>query len=117
MTERETTFGFRLRAARLDAGLTQSQLASKSGIPKPTLSRYENDHVLPSLGTLRRLSDAIGVGESELLPGAPTFVESLLHELRERGIEIRSLDEALRVADLVADALAEMATQKQQARA
>jgi transcriptional regulator with XRE-family HTH domain len=52
----DVTFGQRLRRARLVAGFSQSELEERSGIPKARLSRYENGHVLPSLGTLQKLA-------------------------------------------------------------
>ena len=106
MARPESTFGERLRQARLEAGYTQSQLVSRSGIPKPTLSRYENDHVLPSLQTLARLAQALRVPESVLLPGKASPEDELLEALRDRGVQIRSRAEARRIADLVADSLA-----------
>ena len=54
------TFGSRLRDARDKAQLSQSDLSRSSGIPKTMLSRYENDHILPSVTTLRKLSTALG---------------------------------------------------------
>jgi transcriptional regulator with XRE-family HTH domain len=101
-TAKTETFGVRLRQARLEAGYTQSHLVHLSGIPKPTLSRYENDHVLPSLQSLARLALALNVPEAALLPGRTSHEEELFDALRERGVEIRSRAEALRVADTVA---------------
>jgi transcriptional regulator with XRE-family HTH domain len=49
------TLGSRLRKARLDANLSQSALEALTGIPKARLSRYEHDHVAPSIATLRKL--------------------------------------------------------------
>jgi transcriptional regulator with XRE-family HTH domain len=95
------TFGQTLRRARLDAGMTQSQLVEASGIPKPTLSRYENDHVMPSLTTLARLAAALDLAEGALLPGRDSPKEELFIALRERGIEIQSREDAQRVADMV----------------
>ncbi len=103
MKRSNVTFGERLRQARLDAGLTQSQIVRLSGIPKPTLSRYENDHVLPSLATLGRLAEALRIPEGQLLPGRTSLEEELFDALRGRGVEIRSKAEAKRVADAVAD--------------
>ena len=99
------TFGERLRSTRLAAGLTQSELVNRSGIPKPTLSRYENGHVMPSLQTLGRLAEALRIPESALLPGKISPEEELYAALNERGVVIRSRAEARRIADVVADAL------------
>jgi transcriptional regulator with XRE-family HTH domain len=50
-----------LREARLRAGLTQDELASRAGTARSQLSRYERGDVLPSLETLRRLVRACGL--------------------------------------------------------
>jgi len=104
MTE-DATFGVLLREARLAARLSQSDLSQRSGLPKPTLSRYENGHVLPSLATLRKLADALGVGESELLPGSKSPNEIFLEALHAAGIEINTATEALELAESVGEFL------------
>jgi transcriptional regulator with XRE-family HTH domain len=85
--------------------MSQADLSERSGLPKPTLSRYENDHVLPSLQTLRKLADALGVGESSLLPGARSPNELFLEALQSRGIEIDSPEHAEELADQVGEFL------------
>jgi transcriptional regulator with XRE-family HTH domain len=104
--EMTATFGERLRQARHDAGLTQSQLVRLSGIPKPTLSRYENGHVMPSLQTLARLATALDLPEAELLPGRTSPNDELFLALRERGILIATREDAVQIAELVAQAMA-----------
>lgn len=96
------TFGHRLRQARLAAGLSQSDLSSKVGIPKPTLSRYENDHVLPALTTLARLADGLNVSEATLLRGAPNILEYFAEALSERGVRILTTADADRIAESIA---------------
>jgi transcriptional regulator with XRE-family HTH domain len=105
MTPKEGTFGFLLREARLAAGMSQGDLSDRSGLPKPTLSRYENGHVLPSLLTLRRLADALDVGESTLLPGDKSPLEVFVEALQSHGIEISSAAEAQKLADSVGEFL------------
>jgi transcriptional regulator with XRE-family HTH domain len=99
------SFGERLRGARGAARLSQSELERRSGIPKTTLSRYENGHVEPSLATLARLAKALGTTEADLLPGAMSFAEHLYRGLVKRGVIIRSAAEADRVAQMVSDQL------------
>ncbi len=96
--------GDRLRSARRAAGLSQSMLERKSGIPKSMLSRYENDHLLPSVRTLRRLADAIGVTASSLFEDddSPAMLD---RELARRGIRFSSRAEMLRFADMICDAM------------
>jgi transcriptional regulator with XRE-family HTH domain len=105
MPKTPSTFGERLREARTAAGLTQSALVRRSGIPKPTLSRYENDHVLPSLATLSRLSKALDVSPSRLLAGTPSPVDELVSTLLELGVDIRTSAQARRIASAVADVI------------
>jgi transcriptional regulator with XRE-family HTH domain len=99
-------FGQRLRSARLHAGLSQSGLESRSGIPKARLSRYENGHVLPSIDTLGRLAAALGVSEASLLGDQRAMMEEFFDVLFRRGVRIYSLEQAERLANAVADILA-----------
>lgn len=49
-----------LMKAREAAGLTQAQLATKSGISKMTINRIERGYKNPGLGTIRTLASAMG---------------------------------------------------------
>jgi DNA-binding XRE family transcriptional regulator len=53
--------GARLRELRLQAGLTQAELARRTGIHRPNIARVEAGRHTPSLETLARLASAIGV--------------------------------------------------------
>src|SRR5919199_5426284 len=99
----EGTFGQRLRQSRLHAGLSQSALETRSGIPKARLSRYENGHVLPSIETLGRLATALGVSEATLLGDQRAIPAEFLHVLFQRGGRIYSSDQAAKLANAVAD--------------
>lgn len=59
-----------VQAIRKTAGLTQQQLANKSGIHRVTLARIENGTAKPGSDTLRALSTALGCTIDELM-GAP----------------------------------------------
>jgi transcriptional regulator with XRE-family HTH domain len=50
-----------LRQARARAGLTQAQLARRTGVPASVLSAYENARREPSARTFRSLLHACGV--------------------------------------------------------
>jgi transcriptional regulator with XRE-family HTH domain len=99
----ETTFGQRLRRVRLHAGLSQSALETRSGIPKARLSRYENGHVLPSIETLGRLASALGVSEASLLGDQRAILEEFFNALFQRGVRIYSTEQAIKLANAVAD--------------
>jgi len=47
--------------ARKDSGLTQKQLSEKTGIAQTDISRLENGNANPSLRTLKRLADGMGM--------------------------------------------------------
>jgi hypothetical protein len=52
-----------LKKARLDAGLSLSQVAARGGLDKATLSRLEaGQHINPTLDTLCRYALALGRG-------------------------------------------------------
>src|SRR5437870_755411 len=99
----ELTFGQRLRHARQEAGLSQSDLETRSRIPKARLSRYENGHVLPSIGTLGKLARALGISEATLLGDQRAIVEELFNVLFARGVVMQSVEQARALGAAVAD--------------
>jgi transcriptional regulator with XRE-family HTH domain len=99
------TFGQRLRACRLQAGLSQSALEGLSGIPKARLSRYENGHVVPSIETLGRLARALGCSEASLLGDSKALVQDFVDALYRRGVRMYSSEQAVTLANAVADIL------------
>lgn len=59
--------GARLKALRLEAGLTQAELARRTGIHRPNIARVEAGRHTPSLETLSRIANAIGVPTTQVL--------------------------------------------------
>jgi transcriptional regulator with XRE-family HTH domain len=61
---RETVenIGQRIRQLRESRTMTQSQLQSRSKVSRSYLSRIESGQMTPSLGTLEKISEALGVG-------------------------------------------------------
>lgn len=65
--------GTKLRTVRVRSGLSQSELATASGVPKKTLQRYEQEpYKLDSakLKTLCGLSEALGCGITDIIEDA-----------------------------------------------
>jgi DNA-binding XRE family transcriptional regulator len=62
-----TRLGARLRELRLEAGLTQAELARRTGIHRPNIARVEAGRHTPSLETLARLATAMGVPTTRVL--------------------------------------------------
>jgi transcriptional regulator with XRE-family HTH domain len=65
--QNEKEFGVRLKAMRERRGLTQEQLAEKSGLAADTERRAEHGTFSPSLRTLIKLAAGLGVHVSVLL--------------------------------------------------
>jgi ribosome-binding protein aMBF1 (putative translation factor) len=53
--------GRRIRALRTAAGLSQTQLADRAGIPARYLSRWENGHNRPTDANLQMLADTLDI--------------------------------------------------------
>src|SRR3981189_2580631 len=62
--KRETVenIGQRIQQLRESRGMTQSQLQARSRVSRSYLSRIESGQMTPSLGTLEKISEALGVG-------------------------------------------------------
>jgi len=60
-------FGTKLREAREQLGLTQEQVAQRSGVHATEVSRMEAGKRDPQVSTLRRLAKAVEVKPGQLL--------------------------------------------------
>ncbi|HEX8153319.1 MAG TPA: helix-turn-helix transcriptional regulator [Thermoanaerobaculia bacterium] len=60
-------FGARLRELRAAAGLTQRELATRSGTSSAAISNFEAGNNAPTLGTLVRLADALDCNVTDLV--------------------------------------------------
>ncbi len=78
------TFGARLQRLRAERGLSQSQIAARLGVSKPTVWAWEHGKARPLGERIGALAQALGVTPAELLsdPGA-----SALHDLIARSRE------------------------------
>lgn len=54
------TIGQEVHMARVQAGLTQPQLAELCGVNRVTVSRWENDRTEPTISQWRRVAQATG---------------------------------------------------------
>jgi transcriptional regulator with XRE-family HTH domain len=62
----EIRFGAKLRVARKARGLTIQQVADASGVTKGFVAQVERDETSPSVSTLLRICDAIGIAVGAL---------------------------------------------------
>ena len=61
------TFGQKVRQARRELHLSQSELAKRTGISQRSLYAYEQMDVLPRSGNIQKLANALNVSVSYLL--------------------------------------------------
>jgi DNA-binding XRE family transcriptional regulator len=62
--------GRRVRDLRIKAGITQAELARRTGIHRPNIARVEAGRHTPSLETVARLAEALGTSPARILEGA-----------------------------------------------
>jgi len=65
------TFGGRVRARRLELGMTQNEVARRMEIQVVQISNWERDTCLPKLSMVLRLSRALEIPPGELVDGIP----------------------------------------------
>lgn len=72
-------FGIRLRHARQLRGLSLEELGGRVGVTQGYLSKIENDRAVPTLATLHKIVQTLGININSLLaevstPDSPIFV-------------------------------------------
>lgn len=65
--ELQAAFGRNVKAARQNAGLTQTELAERSGISRVDISRIEGGQINVTLRTMRKLAEALDLKVSRML--------------------------------------------------
>ncbi len=85
--------GQRIRQLRESRGMTQSQLQARSRVSRSYLSRIESGQMTPSLGTLEKISEALGVGMNRFFIPESTG-EALMEDPFIQGLRpfLRQLD-------------------------
>lgn len=93
----------RVARARKAAGLTQHDLATRTGIRSNTICRYEKGHLSPSVDALTKLADGLDVtiawlatGEGEGPPAPVVALPSVPREHNESLPRHRSAGEVSR---------------------
>jgi transcriptional regulator with XRE-family HTH domain len=86
-TSGDVDLGTRLRAAREAAGLSQRELARLSGLTNGTISLIEQNQTSPSVGSLKKLTDALSITLADFFSrdwqgaAGPFFKSEELHKL------------------------------------
>ena len=101
-----SVFKDRLRKAREDNGLSQAQLAEKTGLQPSAVSHFEAGRRAPSFDNLRVLADALGVTTDHLLGREQKqgFAGPVAEKLFRRAGQMSTRD--LEILAELADALA-----------
>ena len=61
------TIGEKIKAKRLEKGLTQKALGELAGIAEPTIRRYEAGKLNPKIETISKIANGLGVTPAELI--------------------------------------------------
>lgn len=61
------TLGQKLRALRAEKGLSQAALEEISGVNSKLLSKYENERIVPTADTLRKIAQALQISADYLI--------------------------------------------------
>ena len=61
------TIGEKIKAARLNAGLTQEKAADELGVTRQTISNWENGRSYPDIVSVVKMSDLYSVSLDRLL--------------------------------------------------
>lgn len=104
MTTRATAIGGQIKHLRKLKGLSQDQLAEAAGIDAKSLSRIERAVFLPSLDTVQRVADALGLSIAEMFAGEARDARSLRHFLLDVALSTPD-DELTTVVDAISKAL------------
>lgn len=78
------TIGERIREIRTQKGMTQRELGEKCNMADSAIRRYESDRGNPTLETLKRIAEALGVTTFELLDSTEYCNQILVDDLDKR---------------------------------
>jgi len=102
--------GETIRTLRIQNGLSQGDIERRTGLKRSYQSRVENDHTLPSLDTLAKISQAIEVplaqlfasssGPEEGVPPPSNSEEQFMTEFRRYSFRLNQKDRSL-ILDMV----------------
>ena len=87
-----STIGENIRNYRVEMGLSQSQLADKIGMTRSAVSQYESGKIVPKMGSVELLAQALHVKKSDIIGDSFQYAAVDLHESELLDI-YRALDE------------------------
>lgn len=89
-----------LKRLRKQSGMTQKNLAEKSGIPRSSCNELENGKGNPSLITLTKIANALAVSLSDLVRSPDASLEERIHQVKslnqdQQNVIAQMIDNAL----------------------
>lgn len=87
------SFGSNLKALRKKAGLTQEELADRLEVTSKTISNWELGNFIPTVDDVKKLAEALGVSEQQLLapdtrPSGWVLTIKVAQDFREEVIDL-----------------------------
>lgn len=101
--------GDALKKARVDAGITQAELARRLGVTPQTVSQYERGRINPKFETILKFADALGIDFTDLVEqtdyiegenGELLVSKHLQNEVIELNKELDKLEKSRKGADV-----------------
>ena len=69
--------GWKIKNERIAQALSQGELAVKLGIKQEVLSRWETGKVIPSMKSIKKVADALGIDPRELTKRIQTMYKGV----------------------------------------
>lgn len=86
---RRSTVGALLKAARINSGITQLEIAKKLGYSSPQfVSNWERGESLPPMDHFPKLANLLGISSKELIDCIHHYQESYLSLEKRRVVEV-----------------------------
>lgn len=90
------TLGEKLKTARIEKKLSQSEVAEKLLVSRQTISKWENNVCLPDLDNFQKICDLYGFSSGEVLNGeSESTISEKQEEVAESKKEKQELDSLL----------------------
>lgn len=70
----------KLKEMRVEAGLTQEQLAEKLGVTRPAIARWETNKGIPDISNLITISDFFHISLDEMIKGNEEVKEKIISD-------------------------------------
>lgn len=103
MFKNDIDIGERIKTVRRSLHLTQDQLAEKSGLSSNYIGQLERGERSPSLKTLTRIAQSLGVDVDYLVKVPQSDIESKLREIRQLTKTPENLEKVVKIAKIIFD--------------